>query len=43
MIQLIQSGLTIPIHYKDYYVFVSPLKDFKVEVRRLGYRTRLCI
>ncbi len=28
MVRLIQSWLTIPIHYNDYTIFKSPLEDF---------------
>lgn len=29
LVQLIQPDVTIPIHYDDYNVFLSPLSDFK--------------
>lgn len=36
MMQLINPDLTIPIHYDDYDVFLSPLEDFKKAVREAG-------
>lgn len=41
LIRLIQPGLTIPIHYDDYDVFVSPLKDFKMEVEKAGLQGKV--
>lgn len=41
LIQLIQPDLTIPIHYDDYNVFASPLKDFKTEVEMAGLRDKI--
>jgi L-ascorbate metabolism protein UlaG (beta-lactamase superfamily) len=29
LVQLINPDITIPIHYDDYDVFLSPLSDFK--------------
>lgn len=34
MVELIAPRFTIPIHYDDYTVFMSPLSDFLDEVRR---------
>ena len=34
--QLINPDLTIPIHYDDYDVFLSPLSDFKKAVDEAG-------
>ena len=36
LMQLINPDLTIPIHYDDYEVFLSPLEDFKKAVRAAG-------
>ncbi|KAI8935914.1 hypothetical protein NX059_007422 [Plenodomus lindquistii] len=36
LMQLINPDLTIPIHYDDYEVFLSPLDDFKKAVREAG-------
>lgn len=41
LIQLIQPDLTIPIHYDDYNVFESPLKDFKTEAEMAGLRDKI--
>jgi len=34
--QLIKPDVTIPIHYDDYDVFLSPLSDFKKAVDVAG-------
>ncbi|PPJ55582.1 hypothetical protein CBER1_03726 [Cercospora berteroae] len=34
LMQLIKPDLTIPIHYDDYDVFLSPLEDFQREVEK---------
>ncbi|KAI5271447.1 Metallo-hydrolase/oxidoreductase [Aureobasidium subglaciale] len=36
LVRLINPDLTIPIHYDDYDVFLSPLDDFKKEMERAG-------
>lgn len=36
LVKLISPDLTIPIHYDDYDVFLSPLEDFKREVDGAG-------
>ena len=36
LMQLVKPDLTIPIHYDDYDVFLSPLEDFKKAVREAG-------
>ena len=36
LLQLIKPDITIPIHYDDYDVFLSPLEDFKKEVEAAG-------
>ncbi|KAE9367284.1 Metallo-hydrolase/oxidoreductase [Stipitochalara longipes BDJ] len=36
LLRLIQPDVTIPIHYDDYDVFLSPLSDFKREVEEAG-------
>ncbi|OTA64653.1 Lactamase_B domain-containing protein [Hypoxylon sp. EC38] len=37
LMQLMQPDLTIPIHYDDYNVFLSPLSDFKKKVDEEGW------
>jgi len=36
LVKLICPDLTIPIHYDDYDVFLSPLSDFKDEMKKAG-------
>jgi L-ascorbate metabolism protein UlaG (beta-lactamase superfamily) len=36
LMQLINPDLTIPIHYDDYDVMLSPLEDFKKAVQEAG-------
>lgn len=36
LMQLIKPDLTIPIHYDDYDVFLSPLSDFQKAVEDAG-------
>ena len=36
LLQLIKPDVTIPIHYDDYDVFLSPLEDFKRAVEEAG-------
>lgn len=36
LVQLINPDLTIPVHYDDYDVFLSPLEDFKKEMDEAG-------
>ncbi|OTA88143.1 hypothetical protein M434DRAFT_80529 [Hypoxylon sp. CO27-5] len=37
LMQLMKPDLTIPIHYDDYNVFLSPLSDFKKKVDEEGW------
>lgn len=37
VVQLIRPKLTVPIHYDDYPVFRSPLRQFVEEARRRGF------
>ncbi|KIV87500.1 hypothetical protein PV11_03041 [Exophiala sideris] len=37
LVKLIQPELTVPIHYDDYDVFMSPLADFKAEMTKAGF------
>ncbi|KEY66024.1 hypothetical protein S7711_06932 [Stachybotrys chartarum IBT 7711] len=37
LMQLIGPDVTIPIHFDDYDVFMSPLEDFKKEVEKAGF------
>ncbi|MFJ6150346.1 MBL fold metallo-hydrolase [Micromonospora profundi] len=37
LVELIRPKLTVPIHYDDYPVFRSPLRDFVDEARRRGW------
>ena len=39
-IRIINPREVIPIHYNDYEVFKSPLKDFKRAVEGRPYRTK---
>lgn len=41
LMHLINPDLTIPIHYDDYDVFLSPLEDFKREVEKAGLRAKV--
>ena len=36
LVKLINPDLTIPIHYDDYDVFLSPLSDFKKAMEEAG-------
>ncbi|MFC6022860.1 MBL fold metallo-hydrolase [Plantactinospora solaniradicis] len=36
LVRLVRPGLTLPIHYDDYPVFRSPLRDFLDRARRQG-------
>jgi L-ascorbate metabolism protein UlaG (beta-lactamase superfamily) len=36
LMRLVNPHLTIPIHFDDYDVMLSPLKDFKTEVENMG-------
>jgi L-ascorbate metabolism protein UlaG (beta-lactamase superfamily) len=36
LVELIRPGLTVPIHYDDYTVFRSPLRDFEAAAARRG-------
>ncbi|GAM89080.1 hypothetical protein ANO11243_071150 [Dothideomycetidae sp. 11243] len=41
LVQLINPDVTIPIHYDDYDVFLSPLEDFKKEVEKAGLSNKV--
>ncbi|KAF2211939.1 hypothetical protein CERZMDRAFT_42233 [Cercospora zeae-maydis SCOH1-5] len=41
LMQQMQPDMTIPIHYDDYDVFLSPLEDFRKEVERVGWQGRV--
>jgi len=41
LIRLINPELTIPIHYDDYDVFLSPLLDFKKAVDEAGLSSKV--
>jgi L-ascorbate metabolism protein UlaG (beta-lactamase superfamily) len=41
LMQLINPDLTIPIHYDDYDVFLSPLEDFKKAVSAAGLDSKV--
>jgi len=36
LLRLVNPDVTIPIHYDDYDVFLSPLSDFKAEMTKAG-------
>ncbi|CZT13073.1 uncharacterized protein RAG0_16664 [Rhynchosporium agropyri] len=41
LVRLIKPGVTIPVHYDDYDVFLSPLEDFKKEMKEAGLEDRV--
>lgn len=41
LMQLINPDVTIPIHYDDYDVFLSPLSDFKKAVLEAGFSDKV--
>lgn len=41
LMRLIDPDVTIPVHYDDYDVFLSPLKDFKEAVEKEGWSDRV--
>ena len=41
MIRRVRPRLSIPIHYNDYTVFKSPLRDFAAAVNAAGLRDRV--
>ena len=41
LLQLVNPDITIPIHYDDYDVFRSPLRDFKQAVRDAGLENKV--
>ena len=41
LVRLINPDLTIPIHYDDYDVFLSPLDGFKREVEKAGLSDKM--
>lgn len=41
LVRLINPDLTIPIHYDDYDVFLSPLSDFKKAMEEAGMSERV--
>lgn len=41
LVRLINPDLTIPIHYDDYDVFLSPLSDFKKAMEEAGMSDRV--
>ncbi|KAI0419094.1 Metallo-hydrolase/oxidoreductase [Xylaria grammica] len=40
LMRLLNPNLTIPVHFDDYSVFLSPLEDFKTEVANMGVEWR---
>ncbi|KAL2438644.1 hypothetical protein ABEF95_012751 [Exophiala dermatitidis] len=36
LVKLVRPDVTVPIHYDDYDVFLSPLEDFKTEMSQAG-------
>ncbi|KAK5626900.1 hypothetical protein RRF57_002615 [Xylaria bambusicola] len=40
LMKLLNPDLTMPVHFDDYSVFLSPLKDFKTEVANMGEEWR---
>lgn len=41
LMRLVDPDVTVPIHFDDYDVFLSPLKDFKQEVSTAGLEKRV--
>ncbi|KAJ4380042.1 hypothetical protein N0V86_004349 [Didymella sp. IMI 355093] len=41
LMHLVNPDVTIPIHYDDYDVFLSPLDDFKKEVEKAGLSAKV--
>ncbi|KXX82824.1 hypothetical protein MMYC01_200577 [Madurella mycetomatis] len=41
LMRLVDPDVTVPIHYDDYDVFLSPLEDFKREVEAAGFGDRV--
>ncbi|KAI4204786.1 MAG: hypothetical protein LQ350_000852 [Teloschistes chrysophthalmus] len=41
LVKLIDPDLTIPIHYDDYDVFLSPLEDFKTKMEEAGLQDKV--
>ncbi|EHK42272.1 hypothetical protein TRIATDRAFT_295938 [Trichoderma atroviride IMI 206040] len=41
LIRLVNPDITIPIHYDDYDVFLSPLSDFMKEIEHAGLQNRV--
>ncbi|KAI4244115.1 MAG: hypothetical protein L6R40_003099 [Gallowayella cf. fulva] len=41
LVKLIDPDLTIPIHYDDYDVFLSPLDDFKKKMEEAGLQDKV--
>ena len=41
LLQLIRPDLTIPIHYDDYDIFKSPLKEFKNAAKTAGLEAKV--
>jgi L-ascorbate metabolism protein UlaG (beta-lactamase superfamily) len=41
LVKLIRPDLTIPVHYDDYDVFLSPLEDFRKEVEEAGLKEKV--
>lgn len=41
LLQLIRPDLTIPVHYDDYDIFKSPLKEFKDAVKTAGLEAKV--
>lgn len=41
LLKLVSPDVTIPIHYDDYDVFLSPLSDFKKEVEKAGLEDKV--
>ncbi|GAB1318429.1 Beta-lactamase superfamily domain-containing protein [Madurella fahalii] len=41
LMRLVDPDVTVPIHFDDYDVFMSPLEDFKKEVEAAGFGKRV--
>ncbi|KAJ3572250.1 hypothetical protein NPX13_g5115 [Xylaria arbuscula] len=40
LMKLLNPDLTMPVHFDDYSVMLSPLQDFKTEVANMGEEWR---
>jgi L-ascorbate metabolism protein UlaG (beta-lactamase superfamily) len=41
LMELVDAGIAVPVHFDDYPLFKSPLSDFRAEVTRRGIVDRV--